>query len=233
MSPCGWPCSSISSRPGLSSDAPHLGRNRRRSRRGATRRRPRRRRRHRRRRPGHRRRGIDDDARCQRVLRGSRVRRPPRPPPRTGPRRCRDDRDRQPGRRPRRLHGGGGDAQHRPTCRCAQRCRVRPRRRRASGTLRRVPERDDHHRPRRRATRPVRRAGRGRRPPVHRRRIRCAEPPADAPGDGVRRRPRRRPRPALRGQCPHRWCRDARGAVLQRARPSGLASTRRGADGPP
>ena len=80
---------------------------------------------------------------------------------------------------------------------------------------------------------PVRRARRRRRATVHRRRQRRAGPAADAPGDGVLARPRRRPRPALRGRPAHRRGGDARGALLQRARPARLAGRRRGADGPP
>ena len=53
------------------------------------------------------------------------LRRPPRPPARARPRGGRDDRDRQPGRGPRRLHGGRGDAEHRPAAGRPRRRRVR------------------------------------------------------------------------------------------------------------
>ena len=65
-----------------------------------------------------------------------------------------------------------------------------------------VPGGVHHCRASRRAVGPTRRARRRRRTAVHRRRQRRAEPAADAPGDGVRARARRRARPALRGHRP-------------------------------
>ena len=162
-----------------------------------------------------------------------RVRRPPRPPPRAGPGGGRDDRDRQPGRRARRLHRRRGDAEHRPGAGLPRRRRVRARPRRGGRAVRGAAGRLHHDRPGGGGAGAVRRARRRRRAPVHRRRQRRAGPAADAPGDGVLARPRHRARPALRGRPAHRRRGDARGALLQRARPARLAGARRGADGPP
>ena len=168
------------------------------------------------------------------LRRRARLRRPPHPPARARPRGGRDDRDREPGGRARRVHGGGGDAEHRPGARTratsSTSCADQGERGRA---VRRAARRVHHRRPGRRAAGAVRRAGRGRRADVHRRRQRRAGPAADAPGDGVLARPRHGARPALRGRRAHRGRGDARGALLQRARRARLAGDRRGADGPP
>ena len=142
-----------------------------------------------------------DGARRRRLRRGARPRRPPHPPAPARPRGGRDRRDRQPGRRPRRLHRGRGHAQHRAGHRLRRRgprgARPRPRRRLCD-----VRGGRRHHR----------RAGRGERlaPMAEMAALgvrlftddgtRRAGRPPDAPGAGVRRRPRRHPGPALRGR---------------------------------
>ena len=134
-------------------------------------------------RPDRRRRRRDRRGRLRRL---PRLRRPAHPPARAGQGGGRDDRDRVAGGGARRLHRVVAMPNTDPTQDSRQRRRVRPPPGRGAGLCDVRPSGSiTIGRPGEQLV-TVRRAGRGRRPPLHRRRQRRAGPAADAPGARVR-----------------------------------------------
>ncbi len=147
--------------------------------------------------------------------------RPPRPPPRAGRGAQGGHRLRLGRRRRRRVHRGGGDAQHRPTGRCRAPRPLRGRPGTPGRPGRRGRRRHGQRRPSRIATGPPRRPVGGRGAAVHRRRGHGRRRRPAPTGDGVRGRDGRGGRPARRRPRAEPGRAHARGAAVVPPRDAG------------